>query len=945
MTFRRLRKNLVPLVVSVEAALTADSARAQPITAGVDPRKQATRDASGLSKALQKSLQDARVALGGNRAKDAIRILEAALRNPEGRYSADALELMGEARQKTGQTAEALAAFEEYLRRYPSGEGQARVVRRLYEVKPDASATRTPRPVRSSAEPPLSPRSQREVHPGFAMSGALSSFFIRDDSYNQTKDISVAPNPFADPDAHRLHQNTFLTTIDLFGTINNDTTKTKIKISGMEEQRLRSGTNLNRAGLSSAYVETAFKETDITVRAGRQTRNTSGVIGRFDGGLASWQISDRFRLNAVGGAPNWSRFDAPFRAGRYFAGASLDILKPVDGLDASIYAIQQNQGRLLDRRAIGGEFRYFKNDISALGMLDYDIHFNRINASVLSGSWTLGDQSVLSGGINYLRIPYLASYNALQGQPFLTLFDMLKLRTQEEVRRFAIDRTPVFESAMVSYSRPLNDHLQLNLDATATHVSGTLPSGGVDGSKPSGREYYFSGQLVGTDVFAGGDLYSLHLRHARLADSNVYFADLNTRYPLTEELQINPRLRVGLREGRATAVRDITILPSMLMDYYIAKNLAIETEIGAKWIDSKDRTGVRSTTNGLFIALGLRSEFSTDGPYICGSLAPCLNAFAVPPRERPWHEALYYGGNADSLSSNTDPAESQTAPSSTLVVQGGLRYWYNQGRNSYDYFADNTTKARVSRVSYSRLAAHSGEIFARADIRNGLLTNVFAKGYIGGGAIGSGKAHFEDFAPGATGLLGKTVSENSGDMRFASVDVGYNIFTNETFRLGAFAGFHTWRETVDAKGCAQIGPGRSCAAPLPLSVKVVSERDRWNSFRVGAVLDVNLTERLKWNSEIALASTSQRALDTHYITAGLFPAKGKGGGFQAETELKYQATDRLTLGMGFRWWHLNSSATDTYGQLLKYRTDRYGIFGEANYRLNFVDPPLQRDKQ
>ena len=163
------------------------------------------------------------------------------------------------------------------------------------------------------------------------MSGARSSFFVRDDSYNQTKDISIAPNPFADPDAHRFHQDTFLTTIDLYGSINSDAAKTKFKISGLDEQRIRSGLNLNRAGISSAYVETTLKETDLTVRAGRQTRNTGGVIGRFDGALVSWQASDMFRLNAVGGAPNWSRFDAPFRAGRYFAGASIDLLKPYEG--------------------------------------------------------------------------------------------------------------------------------------------------------------------------------------------------------------------------------------------------------------------------------------------------------------------------------------------------------------------------------------------------------------------------------------------------------------------------------------------------------------------------------------------------------------------------------------------------------------------------------------
>jgi len=46
---------------------------------------------------------------------------------------------------------------------------------------------------------------------------------------------------------------------------------------------------------------------------------------------------------------------------------------------------------------------------------------------------------------------------------------------------------------------------------------------------------------------------------------------------------------------------------------------------------------------------------------------------------------------------------------------------------------------------------------------------------------------------------------------------------------------------------------------VPGYVKLVNERDRWNSFRLGAVLDVNLTDRLKWNSETALTTSTQHA--------------------------------------------------------------------------------------
>ena len=116
------------------------------------------------------------------------------------------------------------------------------------------------------------------------MSGSVSTFYVRDDSVNTAKDISIAPDPNADPDAHRVHQNTFLTNFDLYGSVTSDTARSKFKISGTDEHSIQSSADTtNRYGISTAFWETTLRETDIMARIGRQTRNTGGVIGRFDG--------------------------------------------------------------------------------------------------------------------------------------------------------------------------------------------------------------------------------------------------------------------------------------------------------------------------------------------------------------------------------------------------------------------------------------------------------------------------------------------------------------------------------------------------------------------------------------------------------------------------------------------------------------------------------------
>ena len=162
------------------------------------------------------------------------------------------------------------------------------------------------------------------------------------------------------------------------------------------------------------------------MRVGRQSRNTGGVIGRFDGGVVSWQASDFVRLNAVAGSPNWSRFDVPFKDGKTLFGASVDFGKVLGGLETSLYAIQQNDKSVIDRQAVGAEFRYFDKNKSALGTIDYDLYFQQLNAAIFSGSWMFDDKSTLATALDYRKVPYLSSWNALQGQPFLTLYDMLK---------------------------------------------------------------------------------------------------------------------------------------------------------------------------------------------------------------------------------------------------------------------------------------------------------------------------------------------------------------------------------------------------------------------------------------------------------------------------------------------------------------------------------------
>jgi len=265
-------------------------------------------------------------------------------------------------------------------------------------------------------------------------------------------------------------------------------------------------------------------------------------------------------------------------------------------------------------------------------------------------------------------------------------------------------------------------------------------------------------------------------------------------------------------------------------------------------------------------------------------------------------------------------------------VELGGRYWYSTGRIGYGYYGDTTTSLLVSRLTYEQLNANSGEIYVRGDTPWG----IFAKGMIGAGSIGGGRLIDEDFPP-VTFPYSSTSSTTSGSLSYGTVDLGYGVVRQPNFRLGGFAGYGRWNEDVTASGCTQLASAPVCQPPftIPTSVAVINERDNWNLLRVGATADLMLGEHVRLTADAAyVRALSQKAVDDHFFTFGVDPASGSGNGFQLEAIAAYQFTNAVSLGIGGRWWHLNTNAIDSFQQLETYTVDRYGVFLQGAYRFN-----------
>ncbi len=223
-----------------------------------------------------------------------------------------------------------------------------------------------------------------------SVSGSVSSTYIRDDSYSINRDPTQALNLNKTREDLQTHQNEVMSSFDTTAQWGDGNVKMKFRFSGTNEYRIEP-TAEDLFGVSSLYLDTSVKDWGTTFRLGRQIRNSDGILGRFDGAVFTYQYDPIFGFTTFGGSPVDYRTDTPLKDDRYFYGGALNV-GPWKGLDADVYAIEQMDRNIVDRQAVGAEFRYNDMTKSAFLTVDYDVHFDKLDAAIFTGTWTLAGQ-------------------------------------------------------------------------------------------------------------------------------------------------------------------------------------------------------------------------------------------------------------------------------------------------------------------------------------------------------------------------------------------------------------------------------------------------------------------------------------------------------------------------------------------------------------------------
>lgn len=498
---------------------------------------------------------------------------------------AEAREILGLARERSGQAEQAVAEYQRYIVDYPDGEGAERVRQRL------AALTTAREPPKESIRDKASQRdTDWEVY------GGISQFY-RMDTIDFGGESGSADQSAIFSDAEVVVRHTG----ERFDFESRATVGYTFDMSG-GDQSVDDETRIY-----NLYMDLNDQSLGLSTRLGRQTLRNQGVLGRFDGAIVSWQWTPNYRFNVLAGLPVYNPNET-VETSRMFYGYSVDVLDLLDLFDVNVFVNIQEVDDVNDRQAAGAEIRYFGGNKSLIAAVDYDFGYSELNSVAALGNWTFGDSLTVNGRFDWRNSPYLTTENALIGQPASSIQDLLLTYTEGEIRQLALDRSGAMQSFALGVSRPISERFQISADVTASQYDGTPDSGGVRETPDSGTLIYSYLSLVGTSLFREGDVSIFGLRYSDSGASTSTGLFVDTRFPVTQALRLNPRVLVSYRDITEGDATELLVRPGLRVLYRMTRQFRLEFEGGGEF-GTHDSGDESNNSTGYYLYMGYSADF------------------------------------------------------------------------------------------------------------------------------------------------------------------------------------------------------------------------------------------------------------------------------------------------------------------------------------------------
>lgn len=550
---------------------------------GEAPGRPQEKPAEETEDRIKTYMEEASKAITAGHYTTAVGLYNAVLTSGDRRYVQQAREFLGLAYERGGDLEKARAEYKNYLVLYPEGENSERVRQRLFGVE-----TALAKPKEKLKKARKEKEAVSEVY------GSFSQFYNRDENITDLGGNLITRSSVSNDLDFSFRRRT--------GSYQFSATA----IGGYEFDLLDESNSDTR--LSRLYLDFLSRAWGLEFRAGRQSQSTGGVLGLFDGASFGYRPFSFFRVNLVAGYPAETSVFDKINTDRYFYGANIDIGTFFRSLDMNIFYIEQMAEGFMDRQAVGGEIRFFHPKASFFTLVDYDLFYDELNTALFTGNLEIFGKTRINTSVDYRKSPTLTTTNALVGQLVDSLTDLNATFTEEEIKGLARDRTGESKSATISINQPLGEKLQISGDVTVSELTGTPASGGVDAVPGTGYEYIYGLQLIGSSLIKTGDIAILGVQYSDTSTTETLSMNLNTRYPITRNWRINPRVRADYSRISTTSAEQLKVRPSLRTDYYWRRLLRIELEGGGEWT-YEWAMGQMTTAFDYFVTAGYRLEF------------------------------------------------------------------------------------------------------------------------------------------------------------------------------------------------------------------------------------------------------------------------------------------------------------------------------------------------
>ena len=565
-------------------------------------------DAALDAAALATLVADARAAMTAQDYPKAISLLTKLQRQPEFPQRAAMQELLGLAHEHAGHLAHAKAEYEEYLRRYPAGEAADRVARRLATLRAASLQART------------GTGGGKEPTGGWTYTGGIGQTYRLDN----TSVTNTATGPITGTVANGAQtqsNNALYTDLDFLARHRGDRFDMIMRTS-VGYARNFSGASATAASdsierISVVSFEVVDNKLGLLARLGRQAQNLDGVLGTFDGLFTSWQFRPAWALNFTAGYPV-ERTDQGISTDRKFWAVAVPYTPVGKHWDASVFYTQWTNDTLTDRRAMGVQGRLLLPKASLTGIVDYDTFYRLLNTAALLGTMQLPARWNLSFDAERRYAPVLTTRNALIGEPFTTLSQLLQFEQQinqglsqqqilEIIYGNARNNTPVSESFSLTAARPLGPRFQFATTVSAQKLGAVASIGSIPGQPATGLEWSYQSQVYGSNLWKDGDFHVLSVGYTKLASGETASVGLTSREPIGGAWRLGPRLTLERQQITSDGSNELSLLPSALLDYQRGRRL-LQIEAGGQ-IGKRDAAVQTQNTKRYYVSLAYRIGF------------------------------------------------------------------------------------------------------------------------------------------------------------------------------------------------------------------------------------------------------------------------------------------------------------------------------------------------